>query len=102
MSNTSVIQVRVSDDIKDLSEKRAKELGFASVQEAIRVFLSSFSSGFARPSIVAEGSGDEVVYLSEKAKKRYKKILKDIESGKDLTVLKGSKDLVSWLEKQKR
>lgn len=96
MSTTQTIQVRLPAALKLKSEKRAKDLGFSSVQEAIRVFLSSFATGKVRPGIVLD-STDEYVALSTKAKKRYANLEQDVKLGKNIRTFSSSEDTLKWL-----
>lgn len=96
MSSTQTIQVRLPAALKLKSEKRAKDLGFSSVQEAIRVFLSSFAAGKVRPGIVLD-STDEYVALSAKAKKRYANLERDVKLGKNMHTFSSSEDTLKWL-----
>ena len=96
MSTTQTIQVRLPAALKIKSEKRAKDLGFSSVQEAIRVFLSSFAAGTVRPGIVVD-STDEYIALSTKAKKRYANLEQDVKLGKNIHTFSSSEDTLKWL-----
>jgi antitoxin component of RelBE/YafQ-DinJ toxin-antitoxin module len=96
MSTTQTIQVRLPATLKLKSEQRAKDLGFSSVQEAIRVFLSSFAAGKVRPGIVAEDA-QEYVSLSAKGKKRWGTIEQDIAQGKNIHPLNSPQDTLKWL-----
>lgn len=102
MNTTTVLQVRVPVELRTRSEIRAEELGFTSVQEAIRVFLSSFSIGKVRPGIVSdvslEGEG-EFVELSNAARLRYKKTLDDLDRGKNSHDFSNPQQALAWLNK---
>lgn len=39
------LQVPVSKDIKIAAQARAEEMGFSSLQEAVRIFLYQFAAG---------------------------------------------------------
>lgn len=71
------LQVPVSKDIKIAAQERAESMGFSSLQEAVRVFLSKLSAG-----ALDIGFEEKEVQLSKKAIKRYDKMTEDIESGK--------------------
>ena len=43
--NNVTLQVPVSREIKLAAQKRATEMGFSSLQEAVRVFLYQFAAG---------------------------------------------------------
>jgi len=53
-------------------------MGFSSLQEAVRIFLSELAIG------EMDIRFEETIQLSPRATKRYDKILDDIEKGKNL------------------
>lgn len=79
--NNVTLQVPVSREIKLAAQKRATEMGFSSLQEAVRIFLSKLSAG-----LIDIGFEEKEVKLSKKAIKRYDKMTDDIESGKVKTL----------------
>lgn len=70
----------MSKQLKDDAEKAAFEQGFSSLQEILRIFMKKLANKNIDFSFKEE---EEVVQLSKKNAKRYSKILKDIESGKE-------------------
>lgn len=74
----TVLQVPLPKELKLNAEKAAQEAGFSSLQEVLRVFMNKFAN--KKIDIAFE---EEVTYLSPKAEKRYTKIMRDIESGKE-------------------
>jgi hypothetical protein len=72
MADRTMLQVPLSPSLKMRATQMAKERGFSSLQEFIRVFLTDFSS-----------PKEEYIELSPAAKKRYARIDKDIEQGKN-------------------
>jgi len=89
----TVLQVPMSIDLRKDAEKRALEQGFSSLQEAVRVFLKQLAKGVAGITFERE----ETVHLSPRAIKRYNKILKDIEEGKNIYEAKSVDDLMIQL-----
>lgn len=75
----TVLQIPMSKQLKDDAEKAAFEQGFSSLQEILRIFMKKL----ANKNIDFSFKEEETVRLSEKNAKRYSKILKDIESGKE-------------------
>lgn len=77
--NTTIIQVPVSKVLRDRAATKAEKMGFSSLQETIRVFLNKIASGDINIEF------NETVQLSDKAIKRYDKMIDDIESGRAKT-----------------
>lgn len=69
-SKTSIIkiQVPVKKEIKDLAEKKAEEIGFGSVQDAVRFFLT----GFVKGEYYASFNTGEVKNIASKQTKKSK------------------------------
>lgn len=75
--NKTILQVPIDKTLKDEAAQAAKAMGFSSLQESIRVFLSRLAK---RKLEISYESVDE--YLSPKAAKRYEKMVRDVKSGK--------------------
>lgn len=88
-----VLQVPVSKQLKDDAEKAAYNQGFSSLQEVLRVFMKKFASN----NIDFSFKEEEVIQLSEKAAKRYSKMVKDMESGKNVYTATSVDDLMRQL-----
>ncbi len=73
------LQIPLSKELKVNAEKAALDAGFSSLQEVLRVFMNKFAS----KKINFSFEGEDVIYLSPAADKRYAKITRDIESGKE-------------------
>ena len=76
--NNSVLQIPMSKELRINSEKMAKDSGFSSLQEVVRLFLTKFSKkemevSFEMPKIK----------LSAKNDRRYTKMIEDYEKNKD-------------------
>ncbi len=77
--NNTVLQIPMTMDLREKSEKAAVEAGFSSLQEAVRIFLKKFSHkelviSFDMPKIK----------LSTKNEKRYLKMIEDYKNNKDI------------------
>jgi len=71
------MQVPLSKSLKVSSEAVARDMGFSSLQEAIRVFLQKLSN-----KELTFTFREPVERLSPKAERRYAKMLKEIQEGK--------------------
>jgi len=88
----TIIQIPVSKDLKSMAEEVASDYGFSSLQEIIRVFMAKLA---ARKIDV---SFQEAITLSPKTEKRYLKMAKEVEMGKNVTTTKNLKELFSLLK----
>ena len=70
----------MTEELKKAAEKAAKDMGFSSLQETIRILLSRLSERKLKIDIY---DADEP-QLSARALRRYEKIIKDIEVGKGI------------------
>lgn len=75
--NTTILQVPINKNIRDQAATAAEKMGFSSLQEIVRLFLSKV----ARREV--DFTFEETIQLSPKAIKRYDKIIDKINSGKD-------------------
>lgn len=89
----TVVQIPLPKELKISAEKAAEEAGFSSLQEVLRVFMKKFAG--KKIDLTFE---EKVTYLSPKAEKRYAKIMRDIESGKEkVYTAKDADDLIKQL-----
>lgn len=72
----TILQVPIDKELREKASKAADRMGFSSLQEIVRLFISKIAKGNI------EISFEETVQLSPKAIKRYNKIIDEIESGK--------------------
>lgn len=72
----TILQVPMSKELRDQASSKARNMGFSSLQETVRVFLGKLAQGEVNIKF------EEAVQLSPKAIKRYNKIIDEIESGK--------------------
>jgi len=89
--NKTILQVPLNQQLKNNAEKVALSQGFSSLQEAVRLFLNKFSQGTMQVTF------EETIQLSEKAIKRYNKILTDIERNKNVYKAKNIHELMNQL-----
>ena len=92
MSNT-ILQVPLSESLRSDAVSVAKENGFSSLQEVVRLFLTKF----ARREVGVSIERFPAVNLSAKNAKRYDKMVKDFESKRNVKVFKNTKDLMKDL-----
>lgn len=88
-----ILQIPMSEELKKSAEKAAMDMGFSSLQETIRVLLKKLSVNKLKMDIY---DVDEP-QLSPKAIKRYEKIIKDIEAGKNIVTPAGKKEFFEML-----
>lgn len=91
MNNTN-LQVPISKDLKANSLAAAREYGFSSLQELVRVFLTKV----ARKEI-SVGIEATPTRLSEKNEKRYLKMDRDFDKGKNVAIFGSVNDLMKDL-----
>lgn len=74
---TTILQVPVKVELRNKAATAASQMGFSSLQEAVRVFLQKMAKKEVNLKF------EETVQLSPKAAARYDKMLDDIKSGKE-------------------
>lgn len=88
--NSTILQVPINKNIRDRAATAAEKMGFSSLQEIVRLFLTKVAKDEVNFTL------EESVQLSPKAIKRYDKIIDDIDSGK--AKLKTFTDVTSLLK----
>lgn len=88
-----ILQIPMSEELKKSAEKAARDMGFSSLQETIRVLLKKLATNKLKMDIY---DVDEP-QLSPKAIARYDKIAKEIEAGKDIIKPTGRKEFFEML-----
>ena len=83
MSRTT-LQIPLDTTLRNKAEEVATSVGFSSVQEVVRVFLSKFAA-----QSIDIGFYDKEVQLSKKAEARYALMINDAKKGKN-TIKKNS------------
>ena len=94
--DTTILQVPVKKDVRQKAAVVAKAMGFSSLQEAMRIFLTKLA--LKQVDIKFE----EKIQLSEKNARRYDKMIEDIKSGRaPVYEAKDAKDLMDQLHERK-
>lgn len=91
--NTTTLQVPLSKDLKSSATAVAKEFGFSSLQEIVRVLLTKL----ARKELSLEVGQVEHIKLTPAAKRRYAKMTEDFKTGKNILHAKNVDDLIRQL-----
>lgn len=89
-----IVQVPMSKDLKEKAEVVSSDLGFSSVQEAIRVLLTKLSK---REFSLRVEETEEIKYLSPVAERKFKKAIEDIKAGRNVTKTENVDQLLELL-----
>lgn len=89
-----IVQVPMTQELKEKAEIISSDLGFSSIQETIRVLLTKLSK---KEFNLKVEEVEEVTYLSAEAEKRFKKSVRDIKAGRNVTKTKNTDELLSLL-----
>ena len=89
-----IVQVPMNKDLKEKAEVVSSDLGFSSVQEAIRVLLTKLSK---REFSLKVEEVEEVKYLSPAAEKKFKKAVEDIKAGRNIYKPKSKEEFFKML-----
>jgi antitoxin component of RelBE/YafQ-DinJ toxin-antitoxin module len=92
--NTTTLQVPISKNLKTDAVAVAREYGFSSLQEIIRVLLAKLAKRELVIKII-----EVPIYLSKKAEKRYLNIDKDFDQGKNVYFVSSVEDLMNELKR---
>lgn len=96
----TTLQVPVNSNLKSRATKAAKSMGFSSLQETVRLFLTKLARGDMKVELTSLNADE---YVSPKAIARYDKMIKDIDSGKEpIYGATSIKDLMDQLDGRKR
>ncbi len=74
--NTIVLQIPLNKNLRDKAKKVAEDQGFSSLQEAVRIFLNSFSKRDV------EFGFHSTVEIFSKNETRYNRMVAEVRSGK--------------------
>lgn len=89
-----IVQVPMTKELKEKAEVVSSDLGFSSIQEAIRVLLTKLSKKeFSLKVEEAEEPSEYLLSAMKKARENRK-------AGKASPVFSNIKDELKWLEKQ--
>lgn len=89
-----VVQVPMSQELKDKADIVSADLGFSSIQETIRVLLTKLSKREFNLKIT---EAEEITYLSPTAERKFKKAVADIKAGRNVTKTDNVNELLSLL-----
>lgn len=89
-----ILQVPVSRTLKNQAEAVARDYGFSSLQESVRLFLAKLAKGSLQFQIEPK---DEYVKLSAAAKRRYNKMTADFRNDRNIYHAKDVNDLMRYL-----
>ena len=93
MSRT-VLQIPITAKLRSDAEKTARDEGFSSLPEVVRLFLAKYAKKQLKFNVT------ETIQLSPRAIKRYNKILDDIDSGKEkVKSFDNVEDMMKYLSK---
>ncbi len=87
----TILQIPISEELRRSAEKVSSEMGFSSIQETVRVFLTKLSKKEINIKIQDEEQ------LSPKAAARYEKMLKDMKTGKNVNTAESVADFLKQL-----
>lgn len=89
-----VVQVPMTPELKKNAEIASLDLGFSSLQEAIRVILTKLSK---KELGIRIEETEEVIHLSKAAERRYKKAVEDIKAGRNIYKPKNKEEFFKML-----
>lgn len=87
------LQIPINKKVRDSATKLAKEYGYSSLQEVIRVMVASFANRELKPTFEKE----EIIKLSPEAEARYAKMDEDFKAGKNVKSFKSVEELMKDL-----
>ena len=90
-----ILQVPMSKDLKEKAQSASQDLGFSSIQEAIRVLLTKFAKKELSLKVTEEV--EEVTRLYKVEEKRYKKAIDDIKAGRNIYRPKNKEEFFKML-----
>ena len=74
--NSTVLQIPIDKNTRNQAASYAEKMGFSSLQEVVRIFLSKIAAGEINVTF------EPTIQLSPKAISRYNKIIDEVESNK--------------------
>lgn len=105
MSNTNVLQVRADAKLIAQAQKQADMLGFSSLQEIVRLFLAHLAKGKIEARLVTtkkEHIPPEHIKLGQKASKRWARIIKEADRGKNMYYFDDANQALEFLLSEDR
>lgn len=92
--DTTTLQVPLTKTLKSNATQVAKEYGFSSLQEIVRVILSKLAK---KEFMITFGEQFPTVALSAKNEARYAKMTEDFEKGRNVYTANSVDDLMTQL-----
>lgn len=89
-----ILQVPMSRELKEKAQSVSTDMGFSSLQEAIRVLLTKLSRKELAMTIEPV---EEISHLSRAAEARFAKAVRDIKAGRNIYRPKNKKELFELL-----
>lgn len=89
-----IVQVPMTKDLKDQAEAVSFEMGFSSLQEAIRILLTKLSKKEYRLKVEEV---EQISDLSPAAERKFKKAIEDIKAGRVSPSFDNVEDAIAWL-----
>jgi len=89
-----VVQVPMTRDLKEQAEVVSSDMGFSSLQEAIRVLLTKLSK---KEFSLRVEEVEEVRHLSPAAERKFKKAIEDIKAGRNIYKPRNKKEFFALL-----
>lgn len=89
-----IVQVPMTQELKERAEIVSSDLGFSSIQETIRVLLTKLSK---REFNIKVEEVEGIVDLSLEAEKKFKRAAEDIKAGRNIYKPKNKKEFFELL-----
>ena len=97
MNNSDVLQIRLPSSWRVQGEKRAEDVGFSSLQDAVRLWIKQFIDGILTVRITAQESqwDDEEKYLinDKEYLESIRRAREDVKAGRVISMEKLAKEL---------
>ena len=91
--DTTTLQVPLTKSLKSSATTVAKEIGFSSLQDFVRLVLTKL----AHRELTVDVTPAEYIKLSPAAKRRYDRIRDDIEHGRNIVHVDNPQDFLAKL-----
>lgn len=93
--NSITLQVPINKNVRDQAASRVEKMGFSSLQEAVRLFLSKVAAGEIDVAFEPKAT------LSSRNDKRYMRMIKDVRTGKVKTkTFSDTNSLMEYLQSE--
>lgn len=85
--DTMILQVPVNTVVRAEAQRKANEIGFSSLQDAVRLFLANLAAGKLSASFAADQEPDEFLTPAQEKilTRQYLQAKRDMENGKGIT-----------------